>query len=374
MIEIENLNGSIGEFHLRDINLKVNEGEYLGILGPTGSGKTVLIEYIAGIYRPDTGTIRVDGEDITHLYPEERNIGYVPQDYALFPNLTVEQNIAYGLKARKMPANQVNESVSKMISMLKMENIRHRMPLNLSGGEKQRVALGRALATKPKLLLLDEPLSALDENLRTETARELRQIQRGVKGAFVHVCHNFEEASDVSDRIAIMNGGRIIQTGTLKGIMANPKNEFIARFMKSQNIFQGETDGSVIKIGENLLVKKNPFKGNVIAVIRPENIRIMENGVNRGENLFQGDIERYMVKPYFTELAVNGSLPLIVHTTNKKKYRKGDRIWVQTPAEHIVVLEKSSCPGGAFAVIPPNIELIQSNCKKTAEVKGNSYG
>ena len=341
MIEIENLNGNLGEFHLRDINLKVNEGEYLGILGSTGSGKTVLIEYIAGIYRPDTGTIRADGEDITRLYPEERNIGYVPQDYALFPNLTVERNIAYGLEARKMPANRIHDIVSKMISVLKIENIRHRMPLNLSGGEKQRVALGRALATKPKLLLLDEPLSALDENLRTEMARELRQIQRNINGTFVHVCHNFEEASDVSDRIAIMNDGRIIQTGTLKEIMANPKNEFIARFMKSQNIFQAETDGSVIKIGEKVLIKKNSFKGDVIVAIRPENIRIVENGDDGGENIFQGNIESYLLKPYFAEIVVNCGLPFIVHTTNKKKYRKVDPIRVEIPPEHIVVLAKS---------------------------------
>jgi ABC-type Fe3+/spermidine/putrescine transport system ATPase subunit len=137
MLEIKNLNGDLGEFHLRDINLKVDKGEYLAILGPTGAGKTVLIEYIVGIYKPDTGSILIDKEDITPLYTEERNIGYVPQDYALFPNLTVERNISYGLEARRVPPEQMSHLISEMISRLKIDYIRHRMPLNLSGGENR---------------------------------------------------------------------------------------------------------------------------------------------------------------------------------------------------------------------------------------------
>ena len=342
MIEIKNLSGNLGEFHLRDINLKVNKGEYLSILGPTGAGKTVLVEYITGIYKPDTGSILVDGEDIIPLYPEERNIGYVPQDYALFPNLTVKKNIAYGLEARRMLSDQVNSIVSDMISRLKIESIQHRMPLNLSGGEKQRVALGRALATEPSLLLLDEPLSALDENLRTELARELRRIQRDVNGTFIHVCHNFEEASDVADRIAIMDDGKIVQTGTLKEVMEAPKNEFVARFMKSQNIFSGHSDGSTIKIGKTTtLVKKNTFTGDVIVAIRPENIAIVENEKDKGQNIFSGKVENTKHKPYFTEIAVDMDLPLIVYSLTENKYKNGDSIKVRIPPEKTVVFEKS---------------------------------
>ena len=342
MIDIKNLSGNLGEFHLCDINLKVNKGEYLAILGPTGAGKTVLIEYIAGIYKPDNGSILVDEEDITPLYPEERNIGYVPQDYALFPNLTVKRNIAYGLEAKRMPSEQVNSIVSDMISRLKIEYIQHRMPLNLSGGEKQRVALGRALATEPRLLLLDEPLSALDENLRTEMARELRRVQRDVNGTFIHVCHNFEEASDVADRIAIMNDGTIIQTGTLKEVMEAPKNEFVARFMKSQNIFYGFSDGSTVKIGKTTtLVKKDTFTGDVIVAIRPEDIAIVENENDKGQNIFSGKVESTKHKPYFTEIAVDMELPLIVYSLTERKYNKGDKIRVTIPPEKIVVIEKS---------------------------------
>ncbi len=341
MIDIKNLSGNLGEFHLCDINLKVNKGEYLAILGPTGAGKTVLVEYIAGIYKSDKGSILVDGKDITPLYPEERNIGYVPQDYALFPNLTVKRNIAYGLEARRMPPEQVNSIVSDMISRLKIEYIQHRMPLNLSGGEKQRVALGRALTTEPKLLLLDEPLSALDENLRTEMARELRQVQRGVNGTFIHVCHNFEEASDVADRIAIMNDGKMIQTGALKEIMEAPKNEFVARFMKSQNIFYGISDGSTIKIGKTVLFGKNLFKGDVLVVIRPENIAIVEHENNKGQNVFSGKVESTKLKPYFTEIVVDVNPLLVIYNPTEKKYNKGDKITISIPPEKIAVVEKS---------------------------------
>ncbi|MBN2122936.1 MAG: ABC transporter ATP-binding protein [Deltaproteobacteria bacterium] len=340
MIEITDLDGDLGEFHLRDINLTVNEGEYLAILGPTGAGKTVLIEYIVGIYKPDRGSIRVDGEDITPLYTEERNIGYVPQDYALFPNLTVERNLSYGLEARRMPQDQITRLVSEMIARLKIDYIRHRMPLHLSGGEKQRVALGRALATEPRVLLLDEPLSALDENLRTEMARELKRIQRGVEGTFIHVCHNFEEASDVADRIAIMNEGTIIQIGTLKEIMEAPKNAFVARFVKSQNMFDGVSDGSTIRIGQTSLAKENPFKGDVIVAIRPENIAIVEKD-DQGGNVFSGQVESTILKPSFTEISVNADIPLVVISQNEKHFMEGDDITVRIPQEKVLVIEKS---------------------------------
>ena len=341
MIDIKNLNGSLGEFQLRDINLNVNKGEYLAILGPTGAGKTVLVEYIAGIYKPDRGSILVDGEDITSLYPEERNIGYVPQDYALFPNLTVEKNIAYGLEARRMPSEQVNVVVSEMISRLKIEYIQYRMPLNLSGGEKQRVALGRALTTKPKLLLLDEPLSALDENLRTEMARELRQLQRDVNGTFIHVCHNFEEASDVADRIAIMNKGTIIQTGTLKEVMEAPKSEFLAKFLKSQNMFDAISNGSTLQIGQTELVKENRFKGDVVVAIRPENIAIVENEKDNGQNVFSGKVASAKLKLYFTEILVDAGIPFVVICQTGKDYSKGDDIKLRIPPEKIAIVEKA---------------------------------
>ncbi|VBB45462.1 ABC transporter related protein [uncultured Desulfatiglans sp.] len=338
MLDVKKLGGNLGGFTLHDIDLKVPKGEYFSILGSTGAGKTVLIEYIAGIYKPDNGTILVDGEDVTSLYPEERNIGYVPQDYALFPNLTVEKNIAYGLEARRMPADQIAQVVSEMISLLRIDYIRHRMPLNLSGGEKQRVALGRALATDPRLLLLDEPLSALDENLRGEMAKELRQIQRKVNATFIHVCHNFEEAADVSDRVAIMDGGRLVQIGTLKEIMSSPKNAFVARFVKSQNIFPAESDGSVIRIGEHRFEKNSPFKGRVIAVVRPEHIEVLESENGNEKQGVVVTVTHTLEKPYFNEITVDGDMPLVIHTSTERVFHTGDRVRIHIPPEHMMVM------------------------------------
>jgi len=172
-------------------------------------------------------------------------------------------------------------------------------------------------------------------------ARKLRQVQRGVNGTFIHVCHNFEEASDVADRIAIMNDGTIIQTGTLKEIMEAPKNEFVARFMKSQNIFYGLSDGSTVKIGKTVLFRKNPFKGDVLVVIRPGNIAIVENENNKGQNVFSGKVESAKLKPYFTEIAVDIDPPLVIYSPTEKKYNKGDNLTISIAPEKIAVVEKS---------------------------------
>jgi ABC-type Fe3+/spermidine/putrescine transport system ATPase subunit len=172
-------------------------------------------------------------------------------------------------------------------------------------------------------------------------ARELRQVQRGVNGTFIHVCHNFEEASDVADRIAIMNDGTIIQTGTLKEVMEAPENEFVARFMKSQNIFYGISDGSTIKIGKTVLFGKNLFKGDVLVVIRPENIAIVENENNKGQNVFSGKVESARLKPYFTEIAVDINPLFVIYSPTEKKYNKGDKITISIPPEKIAVVEKS---------------------------------
>ena len=339
MIEIRDLNGDLGDFKLRDINLKVNKGEYLVILGPTGAGKSVLIEYVVGIYNPGSGSIFVNDENIVPLPIEERNIAYVPQDYALFPNLSVEKNIAYGLAARNMPSKETHNIVNQIITTLKIEYIRHRMPLHLSGGEKQRVALGRALATKPSLVLMDEPLCALDENLRSNMARELRRLQQETNSTFIHISHNFEEASDVADRIAIMNEGRIVQTGTLQELMNNPKTEFVAQFLKTQNIFKAFTDGSNITAGKLTLVKKSSRKGSVIAAIRPENISIVNDTCkNNGENVFSAKIESIRLKPYYTEITLNSLLPLVLYSTNKQKHCPGDIIEIRIPPEKIILI------------------------------------
>ena len=222
MIEIIDLSIELGRFALHHVDLSIRDGEYLVLLGPTGSGKTVLVECIAGIHRKHGGRILVDGRDVTGLYPEERHIGYVPQDYALFPNLTVRENVAYGLRARRLPEVEIVARVNSMLKMLGLSQLAERSPTTLSGGEKQRTALGRALVTNPRILLLDEPLSAIDEVMRSELATELSRIQRAVNGTFLHVCHSFDEATEVADRVAILREGSIAQVGTIEELLEKP--------------------------------------------------------------------------------------------------------------------------------------------------------
>lgn len=339
MIELCELSGKLGEFSLKDINLKVEDGEYLVLLGPTGAGKSVLIEYIVGIFTQDKGRIMVDGEDITSLYTEERNIAYVPQDYALFPNLTVEKNIAYGLEAKNLPATEIKRIVSDLITKLGLDHLRHRMPLNLSGGEKQRVALGRALATDPKLVLLDEPLSALDENLRTNMARELKILQRNTHATFIHVCHNFEEASDVADRIAIMNQGEIVQVGTLDEVKANPKNDFVVRFLKTNNIFNAIADGNTINCDGLTLNARCEFSGDVIMAIRPEHILINPDGNEYEANTIQGKIVNIVSRPHMKEITVDVGPQLAVYSMTNS-HEIGDVVRVHLPEENILVVQE----------------------------------
>ena len=338
MIEICELNGNLGEFSLKDINLTVNYREYLVLLGPTGAGKSVLIEYIVGIYHQDTGRILVDGEDITPLYTEERNIAYVPQDYALFPNLTVKKNIAYGLEAKRLPADETERIVTEIIAKLKLEHLSHRMPQNLSGGEKQRVALGRALATEPKIVLLDEPLSALDENLRTTMAKELKTLQRNTNATFIHVCHNFEEASDVADRIAIMNEGEIVQVGTLDEVKAKPKNNFVIRFLKTNNIFNAVSNGETVTFKGLTLNACNEFSGEVILAIRPEHILINCDDRDDDTNTVSGKIVDIVSKPHLNEIVVDIGLQLAVYSM-ANHHKVGDMVRVHLPNDNLIVVQ-----------------------------------
>jgi ABC-type Fe3+/spermidine/putrescine transport system ATPase subunit len=339
MIEIKNLNGILGEFHLKNNNLIVADHEYLVLLGPTGAGKTVLIEYIIGMFNPQSGSILLNGVDITGVAPEDRFIGYVPQDYALFPNMNVKKNIAYGLVAHKTNPDEIEEVVTKMMTSLSIDHLKNRMPLHLSGGEKQRVAIARALVTKPKIILLDEPLSAVDESLRSEMAMQLRSIQQQNKATFIHVCHNFEEASDVADRIAIMNGGEIIQTGTLEDIKNNPSSLFVAKFLKTQNLFDAFIDEKQIRIHTIVLEKKCIQRGPAIIGIRPENIHLCHE-TNGKKNCFSGSIQEIQIKPHFIKITINIGIPLILYHNGLFPYKKGDSISIEIPEEGIMLIQK----------------------------------
>jgi molybdate/tungstate transport system ATP-binding protein len=318
MIEVRDLSLDLDEFHLRHVHLAVAESEYLVLLGPTGAGKTVLLECIVGIHRRHTGSVAVDGVDVTRLFPEERNIGYVPQDYALFPNMTVAENLAYGLRARRAAPAEVATRVAAMLARLGIEGLAERHPATLSGGEKQRVALGRALLTEPRVLLLDEPLAALDESTRCELAAGLRSLQRAVRGAFVHVCHNLEEALDVADRIAIIRDGTLVQVGTPAEILYRPADLFVAEFTRTRNLLPGraerEGSGSVVTLDGGAILRSDvPATGSVVASLRPERVRLLAGGspVSGGE--LCGKIVRASPRPSHVEVEIDIGARLLLH-------------------------------------------------------------
>ena len=238
-IEINNLKFEYSDFSL-SVNLNIKRGEFLSVLGPSGSGKTTLLRLLAGFIRPSSGSIIMNGRDITNLPTASRNIGMVFQDYALFPHMNVYKNIAYGLETRKLPGHTVEKRVSELLETVNLGGYENRRIDQLSGGEKQRVALARAIAPEPELLLFDEPLSALDVKLRKKLRREIKSIQKKLGFTAVYVTHDQEEAMSISDFIAVMNEGRITQQDTAENIYNRPADYFTADFIGTINRYKGK--------------------------------------------------------------------------------------------------------------------------------------
>ncbi len=234
MMRIRRLALKAGTFRLRDVSLDVADGEYFVLLGPNGSGKTLLVSCLAGLERAEGGTIEVDGRDVTRLAPRRRGIGYVPQDYGLFPHLSVARNLAFGLRARGVPPGERAARLSPLVATLGLGPMLARRPRNLSGGERQKVALARALAIEPKVLVLDEPVSALDGPTRAEVLERLRRVQRDVGVTTIHVCHHLDEAMSVADRAGVLIDGALVQTGPLKDILSAPATPAVARLLHAR--------------------------------------------------------------------------------------------------------------------------------------------
>lgn len=277
MLRIESLSKTLGDFAIKDISVGIRPNEYFVILGPTGAGKTVLLETIAGIHTPDTGTIFLDGREITATEPRLRNIGMVYQDYMLFPHLTVAGNIAFGLDERKIPWKERDARVDGMCTLLEIAHLKERYPNSLSGGERQRVALARALVLKPDVLLLDEPMSALDSRTRERMRMELVRIRKLTGTTVVQITHHFDDVFALADRIAIMRGGRIVQVGETSEVFQYPADTFVAEFLGIGNIIRGtsEKTGNIARIttaGGVMFYAASALTGDVVATLHAEDV------------------------------------------------------------------------------------------------------
>ena len=251
LLSLQHISKNFGEGDvLRDISLDVARGEFVTLLGASGCGKTTTLRIISGLETPDEGTVLLDGRDVTALPPERRPVNTVFQSYALFPHMNVEKNVAYGLRVRRMDKASIEKRVREMLELVQMAGFAKRMPSQLSGGQRQRIAIARALAPEPELLLLDEPLGALDLQLRRQMQLELKRLQKKLGITFVYITHDQEEAVNMSDRIAVMRGGRFEQIGTPEEIYDEPKTHYVAQFIGRSTILEG----TVESVGRNTAV------------------------------------------------------------------------------------------------------------------------
>jgi len=315
LIEIRNVSVTLGEFAVRDASVSVAQGEYFVLLGPTGAGKTVLLECLAGLYRPERGDICLEGQRINELPPERRGLGYLPQDYALFPHLNVARNIGFGMKLRRKPAAEIERRTGELAALLGITHLLRRSPVKLSGGERQRVALARALAIEPKVLLLDEPLSALDEQTRESLCVELRRVHRELGTTTVHVSHNFEETLMVADKVGIIHQGRIRQVGAPEEVFQRPNSEFVARFVRSENILRGQAAsngrGLDIAVGTLRFAAAEGPVGEVYFTVRPEEVALSAQPGDGRPNAFAGRVVRLVDRGALIRVDVEAGVTLV---------------------------------------------------------------
>jgi molybdate/tungstate transport system ATP-binding protein len=298
-LKIENVSKKFDTFSLRDVNLEVRDGEYFVLLGQTGAGKTVLLDLIMGFIPPDRGKIMVGGQDITNLPPDKREIAYVPQNCPLFPHMSVFENVEFGLKMRRITSATRKKAVNRIIENLVLENLAERMPPTLSGGEKQKVVLARVLVTEPRIVLLDEPLTAIDAETSRSFVDELKRINHELKVSFLHVTHDQMEAFSLADKIAIMREGKIVQVGDPNEILSNPVDEQVARFLGYENVFRVsliKCERGTCEVNANdVLIKLNRELEDRAATIaiRPEDVVLTVQAPTKSPewNFFEGTVK-----------------------------------------------------------------------------------
>ena len=354
-LTFQDVSKSFGDVRAVDhVSFEVAQGEFYSLLGPSGCGKTTTLRLIAGFELPDDGQILLQGQPVHDVPPNRRRVNTVFQQYALFPHLTVEDNVAYGLKQAKVSKSELTKRLDEALRRVRLEELRQRRPRELSGGQQQRVALARALINEPTVLLLDEPLAALDLKLRKAMQKELKKLQERVGITFVYVTHDQEEALTLSDRIAVMNDGHILQEGTPQEIYERPRTRFVADFIGQTNFFEGsvEDDGDVIVVRDDtgLSIRCAPVNfarrgGKVAVSVRPEKIAPL-NGATPPANVFEGTFVRrtYLGDLVQYHVLLPGGRELTVQRQNERddlasQWDVGQRVEVAWDEASALVLE-----------------------------------
>ena len=333
-----------GEAVLDNISLEISKGEFITLLGSSGCGKTTTLRIIAGLEQPDAGSVWLDGREVTGLEPNQRDVNTVFQNYALFPHMNVAENIGYGLKLKKVPKSEIKKKVSQMLELVQLEGYEKRKPSELSGGQKQRVAIARALVNNPKVLLLDEPLGALDLQLRRAMQIELKHLQKKLGITFIYITHDQEEAINMSDRIAVMRDGRIEQIGTPDEIYNHPKTSYVATFVGNANILHGiaesiQGENAIVKIGndrvivkletsqqdtEDTGVKQYLSAGEKVTLaVRSENILLQEAAVIGDADTDNGDTVDISVAGGISDIHDVNSISGLQATVTEKNFAGG---------------------------------------------------
>lgn len=345
MVEVQNVSKSYGQVLAVDnVTLEVKTGELLGLLGPSGCGKTTLLRILAGFLTPDKGVVLMDGKDVTYLPPEKRPTSLVFQNYALFPHLSVFDNIAFGLKIKKLPMKEIRKEVHDILEIVGLLGTENRSIRQLSGGQQQRIALARALVMKPSVLLLDEPLCNLDAKLRVETRLHIQKIQKAVGITSIFVTHDQEEALSISDRIAIMNKGNLVQVGTPEEVYSKPNSKFAADFIGKSNILSGSVEpdgksGGIFKLASGKVIKVASditAGGSSSLVVRPEHITIHEEAPEEtGQNVMPCWIEHitYLGEVTYYRIVLESKEVLLVseYGTTASKRLIGDKVYISWP-------------------------------------------
>ena len=336
----------IDKYIVRDCSLTVYEGEFLTVLGPSGCGKTTILRMISGLESVTSGKVFLDGEDVTMVDASKRPVHTVFQNFALFPHMTVFDNVAYGLKMKKVPKNEIRERVLEMLELVQLSGYEKRKPSQLSGGEQQRVALARGLINKPKVLLLDEPLSSLDLKLKKQMQVELKRLQKKLGITFIYVTHAQDEALTMSDRIIIFKDGKIVQEGRPQDIYKRPNSLFVADFIGDSNILNGmvvKTTDLYVTVSLDdvhfVKVKTDGFEigQKVKMVVRPEGIKVLKKSTDRSievkvrDVIYNGSFVRLLVLLGRKELKINLD-------SEDMDYKKGDFIYLEFDSDEVVLL------------------------------------